>query len=75
MDFVCTSLELVTCGNLTSQIDSSIKVLGYVYPPVRGSSVLLVCSSCGFELTGPNVSTCMENGEWEPDPGEVECKG
>ena len=21
------------------------------------------------------MSVCMGNGEWEPDPGEVECKG
>jgi hypothetical protein len=26
-------------------------------------------------LTGPNTTTCMGNGEWEPDPREVECKG
>ena len=26
-------------------------------------------------LTGPNKSTCMGNGEWEPSPNEVECTG
>ena len=26
-------------------------------------------------LIGPNTTTCMGNGEWEPDPREVECKG
>ena len=34
----------------------------YTYPP-------------GFELTGPNASVYAGNGEWEPDPGEVKCKG
>ena len=25
-------------------------------------------------LIGPNTTTCMGNGEWEPDPREVQCK-
>ena len=25
-------------------------------------------------LTGPTTATCMGNGEWEPDPTEVQCK-
>ena len=26
-------------------------------------------------LIGPSTTTCMGNGEWEPDPREVECRG
>ena len=29
----------------------------------------------GLTLTGPMSTTCMMNGEWEPDPGEVKCTG
>ena len=41
----------------------------------------LKCAVLTFEcppryvLSGPNTTTCMRNGEWEPDPREVECKG
>ena len=27
----------------------------------------------GLVLTGPNSVTCEWNGEWEPDPNDVEC--
>ena len=47
---------------------------GYSIPNValEGDSVNFTCFS-GFVLTGPNSSTCMGNGEWEPDPREVAC--
>ena len=47
---------------------------GYSIPTValEGDSISFTCSS-GFLLTGPNSSTCMGNGEWEPDPREVAC--
>ena len=39
---------------------------------MRGSTITFTCSP-GFVLTGSNTSICMGNGEWEPDPREVEC--
>ena len=47
--------------------------MGYRDPAVEGSEVTFDCSS-GLVMSGPNSSTCMENGRWEPDPREVECK-
>ena len=29
----------------------------------------------GQVFSGPIMSTCTENGEWEPDPQQVECIG
>ena len=29
----------------------------------------------GLVLIGPNTTTCMENGEWEPDLTNLDCKG
>ena len=48
--------------------------IGYSDPAVKGTSVYF---SCPLELvlTGPNISTCVRNGEWEPDLREVECRG
>ena len=43
-------------------------------PPLEGTNITFSCLP-ELILTGPGTSTCMGNGEWEPDPREVECKG
>ena len=55
------------------EIDDFLVVTGYTDPAVEGVSVNLTCSS--GVIIGPNMTTCMENGEWEPDLANVECKG
>ena len=42
--------------------------------PAAGSNITLSCPP-GLVLSGPSTSICMENGEWEPHPSEVECEG
>ena len=57
--------------------DSQVKVMGYNNPAVEGTNITLSCPS-GLVLTGPSdmyIATCMENGKWEPDLGEMDCKG
>ena len=49
-------------------------ITGYVEPAMEGATVTFECPP-QYVLTGPNTTTCMRNGEWEPDPGEVECNG
>ena len=49
-------------------------VRGSDSPPVEGQFITYTCPP-GFIVTGLDVSVCMGNGEWEPDPGEVECIG
>ena len=43
-------------------------------PHIEGQFITYTCPT-GFILTGPNMSRCMGNREWEPDPGEVDCIG
>ena len=43
-------------------------------PPIEGEFITYTCPA-GFIQTSPNMSVCMGNGEWEPDPGEVDCIG
>ena len=44
-------------------------------PALEGTNITFSCP-LGMVLTGPTgVATCMRNGEWEPDPGRVQCKG
>ena len=68
----------VKCENLLHQIGSdagSIRVNGYSNPPLVGTNVTLECSSPNLVFFGPNMTTCMGNGEWEPDPGRIKCSG
>ena len=46
--------------------------LAYVDPALEGQNITFACPP-GQTLNGYNSSMCMENGEWEPDPREVEC--
>ena len=62
----------MNCLNPSRLVDESINVIGFREPGTIGDNVILICTS-GLTLIGPNASTCMGNGEWEPDPGEVEC--
>ena len=48
--------------------------VGYEDPALEGQNITFTCASNQI-LIGPNTSTCMENGEWEPDPREVACTG
>ena len=46
----------------------------YEDPALDGQNITFTCASSQI-LSGPNTSTCMGNGEWEPDPREIECTG
>ena len=48
-------------------------IANYSYPAIEGTNVTLACNDPGLLFNGSNLSTCMENGEWEPDPMEVKC--
>ena len=63
------------CENpLINYSEEFLRVIGYMIPAREGTNVTLSCSS-GLELSGPNTSTCIRNGEWEPDPREAVCQG
>ena len=65
---------LAKCGNSADEIDNTtMDIMGYIDPAVEGSNITISCLS-GRALNGANTATCMGNGNWEPDPREVECK-
>jgi hypothetical protein len=70
-----TSWHTAKCANVLHQVHDNIRAIGYSDPALEGSSVTLECSSPNLVHMGPNITTCMENGEWEPDPREVNCIG
>ena len=70
---ICTSA--VKCGSpVSDESVSFVLVMGLTYVALEGDVATFSCSS-GFVLTGSNISTCMGNGKWEPDPREVMCEG
>jgi hypothetical protein len=68
----------VTCDNLPIQLlHRSVDVITGSqdsHPLIEGQFITYTCPP-GFALTGPNMSVCMGNREWEPDPGQVDCIG
>ena len=42
--------------------------------PVEDTTIMLSCPP-GLVLIGASSATCMENGEWEPNPSGVTCNG
>jgi hypothetical protein len=66
--------SVANCGNPADQIDNTVvDIMGYVDPAIERSNVTISCSP-GYVLNGANTATCMRNGNWEPDPREMECK-
>ena len=65
----------VKCGALTGVVGASVQVaFDDRQPALEGTTVSFSCPP-GLVLAGPNTTTCMENGEWEPDPTNIKCKG
>ena len=50
-------------------------MVNYSYPAIEGTTAVFSCSRSGYELTGPRSATCTGNGEWVPDPRQVQCQG
>ena len=55
-------------------IDDSLSVSLDNDPALVGTNATFSCFP-GQIFSGPYKSTCMENGEWDPDPRELECIG
>ena len=43
--------------------------------PALVGTVTTISCPLGMVLTGPNVTTCMDNRQWYPDPKTAMCKG
>ena len=54
---------------------SSLNIPDYSEPAAVGTTVSFNCSNLAEVLIGPNSSTCVGNGRWEPDPREAVCIG
>ena len=68
-----TDFVLATCGYPFENEDSNFRIVsGYSDLGIEGSNVSIRCPP-GLVLNGRSTLVCMENGEWEPDPREVEC--
>ena len=65
----------VNCGYLLLSAANEFQpVMNYGGLPIEGSTVNFTCPT-DLVLNGTNSTTCMGNGEWEPDPQELKCIG
>ena len=53
---------------------NSVQVTNHRNPATEGVTITFSCPN-ELILTGSNTSTCMMNGEWEPDPKQTTCEG
>lgn len=67
---------VVTCDHVPTEVlRDRVRVVKESHiPKLEGEFITYTCPS-GSILTGPNVSVCTGNREWEPDPRLVECIG
>ena len=72
-------INAVRCPDPLHLLDDdqlTVVVPDYYFIPIVGANVSLSCNdSPGLVLTGPNTTTCMDNGQWEPDLKKLKCKG
>ena len=74
--FLISTAQVICDHPLNDRVYSdSIIVTDYFGPAMEGTTVTFQCQCPEYVLIGPNTTTCIGNGEWEPDPREVECKG
>ena len=67
-------MHVVTCPQVQIDLDDLIMVVKHRNPAMQGTTVSFSCPP-GLLLIGSNASTCMGNGEWEPDIKGTRCKG
>ena len=69
------NLFLTVAGKCSNPMElTNALVVGYEDPALHGQNITFTCPP-GQMHSGPNSATCMGNGKWEPDPGEIDCTG
>ena len=66
------SIFLAKCGSIDRS--NLLTITGYRDPALTGTNVSFSCLP-GSIFTGPNSTTCTQEGLWDPDPNQVVCKG
>ena len=68
-------IHAVTCDLPNHLLRDNVMVSGSQESPHRKGQFITYTCPPGFILDGSNISVCNENGEWEPDPGVLDCIG
>ena len=63
------------CPNPVAEISNvNIIIADYGDAPIEGTRITFSCLQ-GLILSGSNTSTCMGDGNWEPDLKAIQCNG
>ena len=76
--YVNPIIHEVKCGHpLDLPVNNFTSVSGYSDPALVGVTVNISCLLGNvIQESNTTVATCIENGEWEPDPSrEMRCRG
>ena len=65
----CGHPELLSIGEANDSVPS---IEGYNGIPIEDSTITFSCPP-GLSLIGPNVATCTETGQWDPDISGLLC--
>ena len=65
--------EIIDAVKCNTPLTEENVIANYSYPALEGTNVTFTCSAPSLVFNGSNSSTCMGNGEWEPDPMDVKC--
>ena len=65
--------EIIDAVKCVPPLTEENVIANYSYPAIERTTITFTCSDPGLVLNGLNSSTCMGNGEWEPDPMDVQC--
>ena len=69
-----TLISVAKCSRDLISEDSPTLIVDINDPAIVGITATLSCHGLNHTLIGPNT-TCMGNGEWDPDRMEAKCKG
>ena len=68
-------VKCISPPRLLTEANKQSVIINYSYPAIEETIAMFSCDNVGYVLTGPSTSTCMRNGEWVPDPRQVQCEG
>lgn len=74
MSFFYLLFLIAKCRSVSIDRNDLLTITGYRDPALVGTNLSFSCLP-GSIFSGPNSSTCTEEGLWDPDPSGVVCEG
>ena len=73
--YLIHAVKCISPLRLLTEANKQLVMVNYSYPAIEGTTAVFSCSRSRYEIIGPRSATCTGNGEWVPDPRQVQCQG